>query len=83
MDRDGAYRWSQIANARFRPRHCPFCLFIQLHGDEATAKERETVEKMRRNGANDGAGTWSRIIVAIGELGEPDRGAALRRDAAT
>jgi hypothetical protein len=26
---------------------------------------------MRRNGDNDGAGTWWRIIVAIGELGEP------------
>jgi len=46
-------------------------LFIQLHGDEATAKAREMVEKMRRRGDQDGADTWLRIIVAIGELGEP------------
>jgi hypothetical protein len=46
-------------------------LFIQLHGDEATAKAREMVERMRRKGDNDGADTWLRIIVAIGELGEP------------
>jgi hypothetical protein len=29
------------------------------------------VEEMRRRGDNDGADTWLRIIVAIGELGEP------------
>ncbi|HEV2547228.1 MAG TPA: hypothetical protein VGU20_07815 [Stellaceae bacterium] len=46
-------------------------LFIELHGDEATAKAREMVEEMRRKGDNDGANTWLRIIVAIGELGEP------------
>jgi hypothetical protein len=46
-------------------------LFIQLHGDEATAKAREMVEKMRRRGDSDGADTRLRIIVAIGELGEP------------
>jgi hypothetical protein len=46
-------------------------LFIELHGDEATAKAREMVEQMRRKGDNDGADTWLRIIVAIGELGEP------------
>ena len=46
-------------------------LFIQLHGDEATAKAREMVERMRRKGDNDGADTWLRIIVVIGELGEP------------
>jgi hypothetical protein len=46
-------------------------LFIQLHGDEATAKAREMVERMRRKGDNDSADTWQRIIVAIGELGEP------------
>jgi len=46
-------------------------LFIQLHGDEATAKAREMVVQMRRRGDNDGADTWLRIIVAIGELGEP------------
>jgi hypothetical protein len=45
--------------------------FIELHGDEATAKAREMVEQMRRKGDNDGADTWLRIIVAIGELGEP------------
>lgn len=45
-------------------------LFMQRHGDEATAKAREMVEVMRRKGDSDGADTWLRIIVAIGELGE-------------
>jgi hypothetical protein len=45
--------------------------FIQPHGDEAMARAREMVEVMRRKGDNDGADTWLRIIVAIGELGEP------------
>ena len=45
--------------------------FIQLHGDRATARAREMVEAMRRKGDNEGADTWLRIIVAIGELGEP------------
>jgi hypothetical protein len=44
-------------------------LFIQLHGEEATARAREMVEEMRRKGDHDGADTWLRIIVAIGELG--------------
>jgi hypothetical protein len=46
-------------------------LFIQLHGDEATAKARKMVEEMCRKGDNEGADKWLRIIVAIGELGEP------------
>jgi hypothetical protein len=46
-------------------------LFIQRHGDEATARAREMVEKMRRQGDHEGADKWLRIIVAIGELGEP------------
>jgi hypothetical protein len=46
-------------------------LFIQLHRDEATAKAREMVEQMRRIGDQEGADMWLRIIVAIGELGEP------------
>jgi len=29
------------------------------------------VEQMRRKGDRDGADKWRRIIVAIGELGEP------------
>jgi hypothetical protein len=45
-------------------------LFIQRHGDEAIARAREMVEVMRRKGDNEGADTWLRIIVAIGELGE-------------
>ena len=44
-------------------------LFIQHHGDEATAEAREIVEEMRRKGDNDGADTLLRIIAAIGELG--------------
>ena len=46
-------------------------LFIQLDGEQATAKAREMVEEMRRKGDHDGANKWLRIIVAIGELGEP------------
>ena len=46
-------------------------LFIQLHGDNATVKAREMVEEMRRKGDHEGADKWLRIIVAIGELGEP------------
>jgi hypothetical protein len=38
-------------------------LWIQQHGDDATAKAREMVEKMRRRGDTDGArrhgcGSW-------------------------
>ena len=46
-------------------------LWIQQHGDAATAKAREMVEEMRRKGDVAGADTWLRIIVAIGELGTP------------
>jgi hypothetical protein len=45
--------------------------FIQLHGDRATARAREMVEVIRRKGDNEGADTRLRIIVAIGELGDP------------
>lgn len=43
-------------------------LFIQLHGADAVPKARRMVEQMRRRGDNDGADTWLRIIVAIGDL---------------
>ena len=46
-------------------------LFIQLDGDQATTKARKMVEEMRRKGDHDGVDKWLRIIVAIGELGEP------------
>jgi hypothetical protein len=46
-------------------------LFIQRDGEQATAKAREMVKEMRRKGDHEGADTWLRIIVAIGELGEP------------
>jgi hypothetical protein len=46
-------------------------MFIQRHGDEATAKAREMVEEMRRRGDDEGADRWLRIIVAIGTLGDP------------
>ena len=45
-------------------------LFVRLHGD-AAEWVRMIAERMRRKGDNDGADTWLRIIVAIGELGEP------------
>ena len=35
-------------------------VFIQLHGDEATAKAREMVEQMRRKGDHDGAAAHHR-----------------------
>jgi hypothetical protein len=46
-------------------------LWIQQHGDNATARAREMVEKMRRGGDTEGADIWLRIIVAIGTLGTP------------
>jgi hypothetical protein len=46
-------------------------LWIQRHGDEATARARRRVEEMRRRGDADGADVWLRIIVAIGTLGTP------------
>jgi hypothetical protein len=47
--------------------------WIQLHGDNATAKAREMVEQMRRTGDKEGADVWRRIIVAIGTLGDPTK----------
>jgi hypothetical protein len=44
-------------------------LFIELDGEQATARARKMVEGMRRKGDNEGADMWLRIIVAIGELG--------------
>jgi hypothetical protein len=38
--------------------------------DKAKEKARDMVEQMRRKGDNEGADTWLRIIVTIGELGE-------------
>jgi hypothetical protein len=46
-------------------------LWIQQHGDDATAKARQKVDEMRRKGDADGADVWLRIIVAIGTLGTP------------
>jgi hypothetical protein len=46
-------------------------LWIQQHGDGATAKARRRVDDMRRKGDADGADTWLRIIVTIGTLGTP------------
>ena len=44
-------------------------LWIQQHGESATAKACEMVESMRRKGDAEGADTWLRIIVAIDDLG--------------
>ena len=46
-------------------------LFIQLDGEQAIAKAREMVEEMCSKGDHNGADKWLRIIVAIGEFGEP------------
>jgi hypothetical protein len=43
--------------------------WIATHGDQATTKAREMVETMRCRGDTESAGTWLRIIVAIGTLG--------------
>jgi hypothetical protein len=61
----------ETQEARDKDRAAGVHLFIQRHGDEATAKARKMVEDMRGKGDNDGADTWLRIIVAIGELGQP------------
>jgi hypothetical protein len=45
-------------------------LWIQHHGDEATAKARPNVDQMRRKGDIE-ADVWLRIIVTIGTLGTP------------
>jgi hypothetical protein len=44
-------------------------LWVQMYGDDAMAKAREMVEKMRRKGNEGGADVWLRIIVAISEFG--------------
>jgi hypothetical protein len=46
-------------------------LWIQQHGDSATAKARKKVDEMRRKGDVDGADVWLHIVVAIGTLGTP------------
>jgi hypothetical protein len=46
-------------------------VLIQQHGDDATAKARQKVDKMRRKRDADGADVWLRIIVAIGTLVMP------------
>jgi hypothetical protein len=38
---------------------------------QAAERARKMAEIMRSKGDNDGADTWLRIIVAIGELGQP------------
>jgi len=45
------------------------CLFVQLHGEKATAKARDMVEQMRRKGDRDGVDNWLHIIDKVGELG--------------
>ena len=44
-------------------------LFVRLHGDAAGERARMIAERMHSKGDHDGADTWLRIIVAIGELG--------------
>ena len=46
-------------------------LFLQIRGDEATARAHKMVERMRSKGDSKGVDKWLRIIVAIGDLGEP------------
>ena len=45
-------------------------LFIELDGEQATAKAREMAEEMSRKGDQESADKWLRILMAIGELGE-------------
>jgi hypothetical protein len=46
--------------------------WIAQHGDDAVAKAREMVERMRQRVDPEGADRWLRIIVAIGTLGSTD-----------
>ena len=46
-------------------------LFVRFHGDAAAERARMIAERMHSKGDHEGADTWLRIIVAIGELGEP------------
>jgi hypothetical protein len=46
-------------------------LWIQQHGDEATAKARQKADETRCRGDTEGADSWLRIIVVIGTLGTP------------
>jgi hypothetical protein len=46
-------------------------LFVRFHGDAAAERARMIAERMRSKGDHEGADKWLRIIVAIGELGEP------------
>ena len=43
-------------------------LFVRFHGDAAAERARMIAERMHRKGDHEGADTWLRIIVAIGEL---------------
>ena len=44
---------------------------IERHGDKAMKRAHQKVEWMRCTGSQEGAAMWLRVIVAIGELGEP------------
>ena len=43
-------------------------LFVRFHGDAAAERARMIAERMHSKGDHEGADTWLRIIVAIGEL---------------
>ena len=59
---------------RPKPRHSAngVSLLVRLHGDAAAERARLIAERMHNKGDHEGADTWLRIIVAIGDL----RGAA-------
>jgi hypothetical protein len=46
-------------------------LFVRFHGDAAAERARLIAERMHSKGDQEGADTWLRIRVAIGELGAP------------
>jgi hypothetical protein len=43
-------------------------LWLELHGDEAVPEARKMAAQMRARGDLEGADTWLKIIVAVGEL---------------
>jgi hypothetical protein len=45
--------------------------WIAQHEGDAMTKARQMVEQMRREGDDDGADKWLRIVIAIGSLGAP------------
>ena len=62
---------SKTVNSPFDIQRTAY-LFVRFHGDAAEERARMIAERMHSKGDHEGADTWLRIRVAIGDL----RGAA-------